>query len=233
MKKIRGLDKWLTNDQEMIRWVLDKLYNIGIDIPPPCERQGLRGDILASIYELALRPGGVDEIRKIRQDWSKKSYADKHDNQTITFTLSPQTINNLDKFRGKNSRRSSLEWLINHGYDIDNQMRIERKEEIKKEKARLEYLWSKKRPKSPQQKIDDHEKLRLKSMNKAQEELINSLLFRNCELTELSKCHDLSESSLSNEQRLQAQKTYDSLKQFHSRKIRAAGVLKTEWNSGY
>ncbi len=233
MKKIRGLEKWLTNDQEMINWVLEKLYNIGIVIPHPSERQDLRGDILASINKLALSPQGIDGIRKIRQDWNKKTYADKPENRTITFTLSPQTIHNLDRLRGKSSRRNTLEWLISLGYDIDNEMRTERREEIKKEKARLGHHWSKKRQLPPQEQRVANENMKLKSTNKAQGDLIENLLFKNTQLTELAKSHNLSESNLTTEQRLQAQENYDSLMEYHSRQIRADSVLKTEWSSGY
>jgi hypothetical protein len=229
VQKIRGLNEWLSNDPEMLNWVSYKL-DISVPIYPLSpEDQNLRCIILNKLNFIITTPGGVDYVRRIRQDWSKRNYASKPENQTITFTLNPQTIKKFDTLRGKNSRRTTLEWIINLGTNIEIDMRAERRQVIEAERIRLESIWPKKSPKSLQQKMDSNTHKKLKLTNKAQEELINELLFKNSQLITLTEHHELKTSNLTEEQNIEALNRSNSLIEYHSKAIKTASLLSTEY----
>jgi len=232
MSNIRGIDKWLTTDPEMIHWVYAELQNNGYQPPPLYNNIIDRTSILEFITHRMSDYNGINAIRKIRKNWSKKVYANKPENQTITFTLHPQAIKNFDQLRGNESRRDALESLINRWNDIETEMRIERRNEIHEEKRRLEQNWPKKTQASVQQKIDLNKLKKLKLTVKYQEELIDALIFENSQLQVLAKANKLELLTLTDSQKQNALSSYEDLSRYHKKAIRNASLLPSEFDSG-
>ncbi len=222
MKKIRGLDKWLTEDTQMLSWVWGELNKARAGISLNAGDQDLRGKLLNHLNALSQNIHNREIITKIRKDWSKKKFTDKPENQTVTFTLAPHSIKKLDHLSGKSSRREVLEILINYGSDIDKEMRSERREAIKREKERLECKWPKQRAPSLQLLKTADELEKLKATIQKQEEILTSTLLQISQYKVLTEAKNLTTTDLSDKQKEQAHDKFENMKKRISNEIKAA-----------
>jgi len=175
-----------------------------------------RESTLQAIGLLARTSNGIETIRKVRKNWSKKIYADRKENQVITFTLNPSAIHRFDELRGNSPRRDTLEWLIRRWGNIESELREARKKELKEEKDRLRAKWERKRPFDPLENLNNIEIKKLRSNLSQLQETFNRLLFENAQLNELVKSHDLDTNHLTTKQQIEIQDRYEKQVKYHN-----------------
>lgn len=118
MKQIRGLDKWLTDDEDHQDWVWDELIKIEYMPSNITDTRDLKILVNEALNKLATTPDGHIYIAEIRKKWSRKKFNDNKNNKSTSVTLSPSALKNLDFLAKGKTRRQVLEELLSTGADF-------------------------------------------------------------------------------------------------------------------
>ncbi len=217
MKQIRGLTQWLTNSEDQIDWVWERLIKINAMPNSITDSSNFREQVLTALHRVSSDTQGREFISQMRKDWSKEKYTRNPNNQGITLTLSPSIIRKLDGLSKNSTRRKILETLITMGHSIERDMGEVKREEIQEEKIRLERQW----PKKPhgQVTVSQDNYNNLKTAFKTQECILDELLFEYCQLKVLTEKSNLMNNNLNDAQKILALNKYKNIKEYNSKKL--------------
>lgn len=122
MKRIRGLDKWLTDDEDHQNWVWDELIKIKYMPSNVEDRRDFKIVLEEALNKLAYTPNGPNLISEMRKRWSRKKFNDNKNNKSTSVTLSPSSLKQLDYLAQGKTRRQVLEELLAHGAGFNKEL---------------------------------------------------------------------------------------------------------------
>ena len=122
MKQIRGLDKWLTDNDEQLLWIWFELARSNL-VPqefnaPPYMRE----QVLEVFNKISVSDQGRSYISDLRKRWSRKKFNNNKNNKSTSITLSPSSLKQLDYLAKSKTRRQVLEEQLKFGSDIQKEL---------------------------------------------------------------------------------------------------------------
>lgn len=205
---------WLKDEHPQCEWVFDYLVKNGV--LDPGNGQNTRRDFLVQTLDLIrARQGGEEFFQRMKRAWNNHQFKQRADKKTYSFVLSSKAHSRLHRLANKKPKGQVLEDLINKGYEVEQKLRRERREEIRQEKERLQ-----------EQKLQAPNglKTQIAELNRGIREsywILENLIHEKCLYEQMLEAGVSQEAELTDDQRLEIEQRKNALTKYHRDQIQS------------